>query len=157
MVTMLVEKKSARPDDAAIIASMANGSFSKALAIIDSRNRGNWIQHRNWLIGEVDALTSRPVGALLAFAATLSKNKAILSESLEVMKSYLRDLVVCKYCPEKITNMDLKSRIQSASQRMTTAALLAKIGDIQSAQKNIQANANVRLTLEVLVMRLAKV
>lgn len=157
MVTMLVEKKSARPDDAAIIASMANGSFSKALAIVGSRNRGNWIQHRNWLIEEVDALTSRPLGALLAFAVTLSKNKAILSESLEVMKSYLRDLVVCKYCPEKITNMDLKSRIQSASQRMTAAALLSKIGDIQSAQKNIQANANVRLTLEVLVMRLAKV
>jgi len=69
----------------------------------------------------------------------------------------LRDLIVCKYCPEKITNMDLKSRIQSASQRMTTAWLLSKIGHIQSAQKNIQANANVRLTLEVLVMRLAKV
>ncbi len=156
IVTMLVEKKRVHPDDAAILASMANGSFSKALAMIGSQNRANWIQHRNWLIDQVDALTSRPIGSLLAFAVTLSKKKEMLPESLELIKSYLRDLAICKYYPEKITNMDLKSRIQNVAEKMTTASLLSKIDAIQSAQRNIQANANLRLTLEVLVMGLAK-
>jgi len=40
---------------------------------------------------------------------------------------------------------------------MEVTSLISKIDDIESAQKNIQANTNVRLTLEVLIMRLAKV
>ena len=81
----------------------------------------------------------------------------MLPESLEMIESYLRDLVVCKYCPEKIINRDLQSKIQNRSQKMTTASLLSKISIVQSAQKNMRANANLRLTLEVLVMRLANV
>jgi hypothetical protein len=40
---------------------------------------------------------------------------------------------------------------------MKVISLLSKIDDIHSAQKDIQANTNLRLTLEVLIMRLAKV
>jgi len=40
---------------------------------------------------------------------------------------------------------------------MTVASLLSKIDDIHLAQKHIQANMNLRLTLEVLILRLAKV
>ena len=93
----------------------------------------------------------------MALAANLSKNKELLADSLEVIKSWLRDLVIFKYHPEKIINKDLKDKIQRASMQMTDALLLSKIDDIQSAQKNIQANTNLRLTLEVLIMRLARV
>jgi hypothetical protein len=40
---------------------------------------------------------------------------------------------------------------------MTTASILSKISIVQSAQKDMRANVNLRLTLEVLVMRLANV
>jgi DNA polymerase-3 subunit delta' len=93
----------------------------------------------------------------LAFAEKLSKNKAALADSLEVMKSWFRDLVICKFHPAQIMNKDLGEKIQQNSNKMTIASLLSKIDDIQLAQKNIQANTNLRLTLEVLIMRLAKV
>jgi DNA polymerase-3 subunit delta' len=157
IMTILIEKEEVHPDDAAIIATMASGSLSKALFMIGSQKRTNWIRQRKWLIDEIDSLTSRPIVSLLAFAAKLSKNKEILPQSLEVIKSYFRDLVVCKYCPEKIINRDLQSKIQKASQKISTASLLSKINSIQSAQRDIQINANLRLTLEVLVMRLATV
>lgn len=157
IVTILIEKEGVHPDDAEIIATMANGSLSKALSMIGLPKKTNWIHQRNWLINEIDSLSLKPVGSLLAFAARLSKNKAMLPEFLEIIQSYLRDLVVCKYCPEKIINRDLQSKIQNRSQKMTTASLLSQISMVQSAQKDMRTNANLRLTLEVLVMRLAAV
>ena len=65
--------------------------------------------------------------------------------------------VIGKFHPAQIMNKDLREKIQRNSQKMAVASLLSKIDDIHLAQKNIQANTNLRLTLEVLIMRLAKV
>jgi len=153
---MLIQRQGLLPDEAAIIATLSNGSFTKAIAMTTAKNQVGLINLRNWLIAEVDALASKPIASLLAFADKLSKNKAMVPESLEIIKSYLRDLVICKYYPEKIINQDLSTKIQSTSQKITVTSLLSKIKEIQTAQQNIQANANLRLTLETLVMRLAK-
>ena len=155
--SLLMQRHSANPHEAKIIAIMANGSVSKAVSMISSINRVNWINRRIWLINEVESLPVRSIGLRMAFAEKLSKRKEILAESLEVIKFWFRDLVVCEYHPEKIINRDLEDRIQRASEKMKVASLISKIDDIQSAQKNIQANTNLRLTLEVLIMRLAKV
>lgn len=156
LVEMLVQRQGLPPNEAVILATLSNGSFARAIAMTTAKNQVGLINLRNWLIEEVDALASRPISLLLAFAAKLSKNKAMVPESLEMIKSYLRDLVICKYYPEKIINQDLSQKIQSMSPKITVASLLAKIKEIQTAQQNIQANANLRLTLETLVMRLAK-
>jgi len=74
------------------------------------------------------------------------------------MKTWLRDLIICKLVPGpgKIINRDLAERILHISQKITVSSLLLKIKAIQSAQKKLRANANLRLTLEALVMRLAR-
>ena len=100
-------------------------------------------------------MSTKPVVSLLAFAAELSKNKKILEDSLEVIKFWLRDVIVYKYCPEKIINRDLIDNIQHASQKFTARELIAKIEAIRTAQKGIKAGANLRLTLEAMVMQLA--
>jgi DNA polymerase-3 subunit delta' len=155
LTAKLVDAAGLDPDDAAVITTMANGSYAKALSMTRPGKRGNWIERRRWLLGEVDALSSRPTRFQLAFAARLAKDKEILPDSLEVIKTYLRDLVVAKYYPEKIINKDLTDKIQYASQKTSVASLLKKLKDIQTAQKDIDANANLRLALEVLMVRLA--
>lgn len=152
---MLVETQGLDPDGAAIIASMAHGSFSKALSMVTHRDRSDWISRRSWLISEIDSLSSRSIVLRLEFASRLAKNKDFLLDSLEVIHSYFRDVVVWKYSPEKIINKDLTDRIQYASQKMSVASLLSKIKGIQTARRDIRANANARLTLEVLMMKLA--
>jgi DNA polymerase-3 subunit delta' len=155
--SLLIKRYRANPDEAEIIAILANGSVSKAVSMINSINRVNWISHRIWLINEVESLPAMSMGSRMAFAEKLSKRKEILAESLEVIKIWFRDLVVCKYHPEKIINRDLTDRIHRVSKNMKVTSLISKIDDVESAQKNIQANTNLRLTLEVLIMRLAKV
>jgi DNA polymerase-3 subunit delta' len=155
--SFLIQRHGANPDEAKIIAIMANGSLSKAVSIITSPDKINWINRRIWLINEVESLPVSSIRSRMAFAEKLSKSKDILAESLEVIKFWFRDLVVCKYYPENIINSDLNHRIQRASRKLNVISLISKIEDIESAQKNIQANTNLRLTLEILIMRLAKV
>jgi len=153
---LLMERHGATPDGAKIIAAMANGSISKAVSMIRRMNKIDWIKRRAWLLNEVEAMPLRSIPSRLAFAEALSKNKDALSDSLEVMKSWFRDLIIWKFHPEKIINNDLDETIQRNAKKMTVASLLSKIDDIHLAQKNIQANMNLRLTLEVLILGLAK-
>lgn len=153
---LLIEEHGMRPDDAEIISIMANGSLSKAQSMMRSMSRVSWINRRIWLINEVGTIVDKPIASRMAFAEKLSKEKALLSDSLEVMKSWFRDLIVCRYHPDKMINHDLKDKIQKASKTMRVESLISYIDDIQSVQKNIHANINLRLSLEVLIMRLAR-
>ena len=160
LTAMLVEKQGLNPDDALIIATMANNSFYKAFSMTKPVSQVNWINWRNWLItasniDHPEFLSSMPINVLLAFAATLSKSKETLFDSLEMIKSWLRDLVVYKYYPKKIINKDLTDKIHYAAKKITVKSILSKIEAIETAQKDIQANTNLRLTVEVLIMRLA--
>jgi DNA polymerase-3 subunit delta' len=164
--TRLIDDQGLSPDKASIIAAMANGSISRAFAM----NKTNWINRRNWLInaagleqsGQTDqsdqsgALFSMSSGMLMACAEVLKKNKDFLFDSLEIMKSWLRDLIIYNFYPEKIINKDLTEKIQYASQKIDIKSLLFKIDAIQTAQKDIQSNANLRLTLETMMMRIGR-
>jgi DNA polymerase-3 subunit delta' len=154
--TMLMKKQGADPDDAEIVSIMANGSFAKALSMMRHTKKTNWIKRRAWLLDEVESLPSMSVPLCLAFAETLSKDNEILSDSLEVMKSWFRDLIVCRFHPPKVMNKDVLERIQNSSKKMSIDSLLSKVEAIHSAQRNIQLNSNLRLTLEVLMMRLSR-
>jgi len=156
--TILVSKQGLDYDNAVKIAAMANGSIAKALLMINPTRQTSWINIRLWLIKITSQIivSDLSTGLLLAFAAKLAKNKGILIDSLEVIKSWLRDIVVYRYNLEKVINQDLIDMIRSASQQITVKSALSKIKAIQTAQKNIQANTNLRLTLELLVIKLAR-
>ena len=150
--SVLVQKHGLDAGDAMIITTMAGGSLSRALRM----HRTHWINRRNWLIKEMDALSTGSVNRLLAFGEQLSKNKDVVQDSLEVMKSWLRDLVVGQLNPERVINQDLAQKIQQTSQKMSIAALLDKIDMIQATQNAIHTGTNLRLALEAMVLRLAK-
>jgi len=160
--TFLVEKHGLNAEDAAIFSAMANGSMTKALSMLRKNSQANWICLRDWLLNiigleQAGSLSLQPIIILLSFAERLSKNKEIIQDSLEIIKTYLRDLIIYKYSPEKIINKDLIRKIQYASQKIAVKSLLSQIEAIQTAQKDIQANTNLRLTLEVMMLRLSRV
>jgi DNA polymerase-3 subunit delta' len=148
----LVQKYGLDAKNAMIIATMAGGSLSRALGM----HRTHWINYRNWLIQETEALSTGSVNRLLAFGEQLSKKKDLLQDSLEVMKSWLRDLVVGQIDPGQVLNQDLALKIQQSSQKISIAALLDKIDTIQTTQNSIQAGTNLRLALEAMVLKLAR-
>ena len=102
-----------------------------------------------------EQLDMRDTGQLLAFAETLSTRKEVVSDSLATLLTWLRDLIVCRYGTECIVNTDLIDKLQRVSEKNPVSAVLNKMEAIRTAQKDIEANANLRLTLEVMMLRLA--
>ncbi|MCD6273415.1 MAG: hypothetical protein J7K30_11385 [Deltaproteobacteria bacterium] len=160
---MLVAKFLLDPESSKVIASLANGSFSKALKM-GANNRVNWINHRKWLLndvarkcftGEPSDAVAEPYGLIFALSNKLSGDKELLFESLEMIKTWLRDIAVYKYSPDKVVNADMIKSIRSASKKVSIKSINLKVNAIHKAQKNIQANANLRTTLDVLMLRLA--
>jgi len=137
---------------ASAIASMAQGSITRA----ESMTKSNWIDKRNWIIDELEALPSRSINLSLAFSEALSKNKEWLFTAFEIMKNWLRDIVVYNYAPEKIINKDLSEKIKISSEKTPVNALVMKIKAIEKAERDIKANSNIRLTLDSLMIMLSK-
>ncbi len=153
LAAALVHNHGLDAGEAEIITAMAGGSMSRALRM----HRTQWINRRNWLISEMESLSTGSVNRLLAFGEQLAKNKDTIQESLEVMNSWLRDLIVGKLNPEKVINRDLIQKIQRAIQKVSTASLLEKIETIQTTQNAIQAGTNLRLAMQAMLLRLARV
>ncbi len=144
-------------DERKIYSKMAEGSLSRAQQMAEGSGGGRyWLARRNWLIDEACALSSRPIGSLLALAEKLAKKKDTITESLDVIVTWLRDLVIHKYYPEKIVNSDLSDKIKKISLQESVESLVLKIEAVRTAQRKIDANANLRLTLEIMLMRLAQ-
>lgn len=153
----LIAEKGAASEDASIIAAMANGNLERAIEMQQS----GWIQQRNWLIAaggldRLETLSSRTPGILLAFAEHLAQNRERATTSLGVMITWLRDIVVCRHNPDKVINTDMIDKLRNLSRNISVKSLITKIDAIQNAQKKINSNSNLRLTLEVMMLQLTK-
>lgn len=150
--SVLVRDHGIDATDAAIIAAMAAGSISRALKMYQS----HWIRRRNWLITEMESLSSASLNRLLAFSNQLAAQKDDLPDALEVLKSWLRDLVIAKIHPDRIINHDLTSKLNRLSPKMSLPLLLSKFETIQSTQNAIQTGTNIRLAMESMVLKLSQ-
>jgi len=152
LISVLVNEQGVDAGQARIIANMAGGSISRALQM----HQTNWIGRRNRLVRESEALSMGSVNRLLAFGEQLSKDKEGLPEALEVMKSWLRDLVAAKISPQNILNHDLTARLVQTSQKIPLSSLLSKFEAVQSTQSAIKAGINTRLALESMILKLSR-
>ncbi len=162
---MLSAKLVLDPESSRIIASLAAGSFTKALEM-GSNKKVNWLKQRMWLIdaaiqgclaGEDPTAAAEPYELIFARAEKLSRDKDLLSDSLEIIKTWLRDVAVYKYSPDKVINIDMLKSIKAAAEKITVKSIISKVKSIHEAQKHIQTNANLRMTMEILMLRLVGV
>lgn len=151
IATHLKETERLDPGKAWILAVSARGSLTRAIALL----RSNWMAQREWLLNELQLLNAKRIGPLLALAEKLAGDRGLLPEALELINTWLRDLVIYQFDPGKLINADRREMIGIASARRSTAFWLECLGALQNTQRDIQANLNPRLALEVLIMRLA--
>lgn len=137
------------------VAGMALGSFSRALEMSEA----GWLDRRQWLItasgldGPPQGRT-RPAGLCLAFAEKLAADREKLSESLELLKSWLRDLLIYPYAPDRILHQDLAETVAQAAFHRSGKGLVAAIDAVRAVQSEIRANSNLRLSLDRLCLKL---
>jgi DNA polymerase III subunit delta' len=154
LATALTKEPGMDKKETELLAAMANGSFSRALSLKDS----DWMYRRNWIIKETENVDTGSVTILLALAEKIAKikDKESIYDLLEIIEIWYRDLLITKYCRDKIINKDLMENIQTVSQKYHQNALLKRISAVQQAIKEIDANVNTRLVLETLFLNLAE-
>ncbi|MEJ2641800.1 MAG: hypothetical protein P8010_19720, partial [Desulfosarcinaceae bacterium] len=157
IAALLRERQQTAPELALAIAAMAGGSYAKAMTMAS----GDWSVRRHWVLEGMGLLKPRtmthlPISHLLAFAEQLVKAKAHLDDALELIKAWLRDLVVVKYAPDKVLHQDLMAGVpQQELVGLNDHELLDRYNAVEVAQGALRANANARLCIEALVLRLA--
>ena len=111
---------------------------------------------REWLIDEINMLPTMPLRQVLAVAEDLSRSKDDLPQIFDIINTWLRDLIIWKYNPQKIINQDLEQKIGDTSPEMGLTSLMNKVSAIQAARAGLHTSANVRLSLEKLLLELAR-
>ena len=149
----LIEARGASAAEAALAAQLSGGSLTQAHAILDS----GWMQYRRWLLTEAAALTTASPGILLALAAVLAGRKERVADAVAILKSWFRDLLVCKYAPNRLINQDMQDLVETAAQKETPESLLKKLKALDTVSGRFAGNANVRLCLEALLLKLARI
>jgi DNA polymerase-3 subunit delta' len=139
------------PPEASLTAALAGGSLTRALAM----RRSEWRQRRRWLMAQLAALPRQSMAALLALAENLSHAREDLPDTLDLIASWIRDLAVARHAPESLIHQDLRGVIVPISQTMRLEGLTSAMRALQDARQQIQANANPRLTLEALFVKMA--
>ncbi len=149
-------------EQAALLAPMAHGSLSRAQAMAGpDSGSGNWLHQKRLLLSaaRLDPTETRASDSLtlsLAFAERFSTPKERIPERLEILLSYLRDLMVLRWGSPHLINKDLTREMQYASQHVSRETLLAQLDAVGRAQRDIESNVNPRLVLETLMMDLSK-
>ena len=138
-------------DDAQLTAALSGGSLTRALAM----QRRGWLKRREWILSEMAELHRRPATVLLALAEKTAQAKEDVPELLELMATWVRDVAVAQYCPERIIHQDLKNQIATAARRTDLAAVGRANRAIEEARRRIRANANPRMALETLWFTMA--
>lgn len=154
LAALLVKHQQTPPDLAATLAAMAGGSYAKATAMA----KDDWAARRCWVLAGVGLLNPAtmgdlPINRLLAYAEQLVKSKAHLEDALELIKTWLRDLLVVRYAPGQVLHGDLMAALPPGG--LDDGALLARYNAVEAAQSALRANANARLCIETLVLTLA--
>lgn len=156
LATLLSHHQGLAPEQASVIANLAGGSYEKARLLAS----GKWQDMRNWLIQAVGLGQSRSQGsaaitAAMALAAQLAQRKDRIDDILDILSTWLRDLAVLPYAAEGVINADCRPVLEQVRSRLSDQTLLGMWKAVQNAQKDIAANGNLRLTMEIMTLGLA--
>jgi DNA polymerase-3 subunit delta' len=149
---VLVELRGLDRQTATTLAVSTNGSLGKTLSV----DAEKWTIWRTGLLEQIASISIRSIQPIFAFADALARDKDRLSDALDMIMTWFRDVLMCKISPERIINKDFMTKIQHASQGRSVNELLEKVWAVYGAQTAISQNSNARLALEVMMMRVLK-
>lgn len=140
------------PDIARIAASLAGGSLKKAVEI--SADEG--LADRKEILERIGSLSTREITPLFAAAEELAANKEKAMETLDLLTTCLRDILLRQGGSPEVVNGDLLPLIERSAARFSPEEVMERISRVFEARYALQRNVNPRLALEVLFMRLAE-
>lgn len=153
LVEQVLTHKGRPPDQAALLAALCGGSLGRALAL----DPDELVHRRDQVLADLQSLGAGSAGAILDWAQRLAKQVAEADNFLLMAQLWYRDLLVLHYGgtqsllahQDRLTELRRQEREEGAPQ-----AWLANFAALGAAQRQLAANLNPELTLDVLGFRL---
>ena len=151
----LIEERLVRdrfPAEAArVAATLSGGSLRRGIEIATD----GVLESRVSFLQRIIALNLKDVSTLFAAAEELAADKEGLPGLLELLLSFLRDVLIYRTTPEAIANADLVQLVAREAARSPEGRIIELIEQLVAMRRMLARNVNARLALEVFFMRYA--
>ena len=152
----LVEERLLReqfaPEAARVASSLSGGSLKRALEIATD----GVIEGRAGFLERVLGLNLRDIKTLFTVAEELAADKEGLPGLLELLLSFLRDVLIYRSTPDALANSDLARLVAREAECVSEERAIELIEQLVAMRRMLARNVNARLALEVFFMRLAQ-
>ena len=151
MVMYLCKNRGTTQQDAACVASYAQGSIGRALLLLDE----DFLKQRTQLIPLLISGTAQQATESLSFAKKHANENPLDSYAFEFLRCWYRDILLLKSGitdTELLYNRDIVASLQKAAVHETYTGLIKKIARIHQVQQGAALNFNVQLALESILL-----
>lgn len=151
-IEALLREKGIEPSQARLIASLSQGSIERAL----SPEVASLSKTRDLLLEELGRGLHDGPATLVELAEKLVKDREKLQQQLEILSAWFRDLMVAKTSGRRdwLVNDDRGEEIAHQVEGTPLDVILDGLRAIHAVMDNLSRNANPRLSMEDLLLRL---
>jgi len=141
------------PAEAArVAATLSGGSLRRGIEIATD----GVLEGRGGFLERIIALKLKDITSLFAAAEEFAADKEGLPGLLELLLSFLRDVLIYRSTPDALANADLVQLIAREAARRSDEQIMELIEQLIAMRRMLARNVNARLALEVFFMRFAK-
>jgi DNA polymerase-3 subunit delta' len=133
------------PEAARVAATLSAGSLSRAMEIAAD----GALEGRGSFLSRVVALNPGEIAPLFAAAEECAADKEGLPGLLELLLSFLRDVLLYRSTPQALANADLEQLIAKEAAQCSPQRVMALIEEVMNLRRLLSRNVNARLALEV--------
>ena len=148
----------------AVIASKtADSDLKKAMMYLnlnqnDEAKDVDWIKRRKWLLNALASIiktdSNTCISKGLMLSQKLSFNPDLIDDTIAIMKTFFRDLMIFKLYPKKIVNLDFFDTFTDISQMVETKKKCDWTGYLYETEKRLASNCTLRLTLDKFFLKI---
>ncbi len=157
----LTQSHGVESEMADIISKTADGDLKKALRYLnlDEQNTGtDWIKRRQWLLTNLSKLVNQGqmnITSALSISRKLSASPDLMDDTLGIIQTFFRDLIVFKWSPKKIINLDFFDVYAEINQQVVPDVFPQWLTTFYETEKRLQSNSSLRLSLDRFFLKLA--
>ncbi len=120
----------------------------------------DWIQKRKFLIETLADLiladTNKCMSKGLMLSQKITLDMDMLDDTIAIMKTFFRDLMIFKYNQEQIVNLDFFDTLKNINLIIKSFFFPQWLEDLFETQKKIASNSSPRLALDSFFLKIAR-
>ncbi len=147
-------------ETAKIAATAACSDYGKAKTYLNlgDNDSVDWIKRRRWLLNSLIKIVQNQKGnnqlLSLMLSQKISQDPDILDDTIPVIKSFFRDLLIFQHDPKKIVNLDFFNAFKDIRQKIKPKQFSRWLEDLHETEKRIRSNSSLRLSLDRFFLKL---